>query len=169
MNGLMDFWNPRRRVNRIVFVVTAVVALVVIAALAIGCGSAKKSAGRHGTSIAYVNVLPGKQTLQEGVTTTIQLKSNLTFVVGVRNDGDYPEQNVKVTLVIRQLAPAQSITKTLSIARIDNGATKGVDFTGPYNIRTMISVVPINVRVSPVPGEVSTANNAATYEVRFSF
>jgi hypothetical protein len=177
MNDLRDFHKPRRRGGKIVLVVTSTIALLVIAAVAIGCGSAKKSAstasnpdtGRHGTGIAYVKVFPSNQTLQKGVTTVIQLKQNLAFAVGVRNDGDYLEQNVKVTLVIRQLAPEPSITKTLSIAKISNGATKEVDFTGPYNIGTLISVVPIKVDVHPVVGEWKTTNNKATYEVRFAF
>ena len=164
MNGLRDFWKPRRRVDKIVLVVTSVIALLVIAAGASGCGSAKKS----DTKIAYVKVLPRKQTLQQGVTTIITQRPNLTFVVGVRNAGNDLEQNVKVTLVIHQKPPNNSITRTLSIAKISNGATQEVDFRGPFNLTTLISVVPIDVRISPGPNETSLVDNTATYEVRFS-
>ncbi|MGD0274273.1 MAG: hypothetical protein ABSB96_11155 [Gaiellaceae bacterium] len=163
--------------DRIVLVVTSVAALLVIAALAIGCGSAKKSTstapnsgtGKHGTSIAYVKVLPSKQKLQQGVTTIIQLKQNLAFAVGVENTGDYLEQNVKVKLVIHQNEPAQPIVKEAKIGQIFNNTTKEVIFKGPFNLTTLISMVPINVIVNPVPGEDNTANNRATYQVRFSF
>lgn len=178
MNWSRDLWNPRRRVNKIALVITSVVAVLVIASVAIGCGSAKKSAttvtitrasGRHGNGIAYVKVIPSKQTLRRGATETIVIKPRLTFVVGVQNDGDFLEHNVKVTLVIHQLAPVSSITRTLTIPQIWNGATKEVDFIGPFDIGTMISVVPINVDVHPVTGEANLSNNSATYEVRFSF
>jgi hypothetical protein len=184
MNGLWDFQNPRRRVGKIVLIVTSVVALVVIAAVATGCGSAKKSSstaakkssstasnavtGRHGTSIAFLKVLPRNQTLQQGVTATIVLKSNLAFVVGVQNDGDQPEQNVKVKLVIHQKAPAKPIVKEAEIGRIFPGTTMKVFLKGPFNPITLVTMVPIDVMVNPVPGEASTANNLATYKARFS-
>ena len=138
-------------------------------AVASGCGSTKKTTGRRGNGIAYFKVLPNKLTLRQGTVTTIQLKSNLSFVVGVVNDGDQPVQDVKVTLVIHQHAPAPPITKTLTIPQIATGATQEVNFRGPFTINTMISVVPITVDVHPVPGETNTANNKAMYDVRFSF
>jgi len=51
----------------------------------------------------------------------------------------------------------------------DTGVTQEVDFRSPFNITTMITVVPITVDVHPVPGEMNTANNKASYDVRFSF
>jgi hypothetical protein len=165
-------------VNRNAFVVTFIVVLTAFAALATGCGSAKKSGsttsnldtGKHETGIAYVKVIPGNQTLQQApTTTTIVLRSNLVFSVGVKNDGDSPEQNVKVTLKIHQPPPNQTITRTGVIPQISNGQTAKIDFRSPFNIETMISVVPITVRVDPVAGEMDTANNSATYNVRFSF
>lgn len=175
MKGLRIFSNPRRR-DRIVLVVISV-AFLSIATLASGCGSTKKSAstasnsgtGRPGTGIAFVKVLPNRLMLRQGETTTIQIKRNLGFVVGVQNDGDQTEQNVKVTLVIHQMAPASPITKTLTIPKIYSGTTTNVDFAGPYAISVMVRVVPITVDVHPVPNEMNTANNFATYKVRFSF
>ncbi|MGD0166027.1 MAG: CARDB domain-containing protein [Gaiellaceae bacterium] len=174
MNGLRDFWKPRRRGGKIVLVVSVASALAVIAAVAAGCGSAKKS----DTGIAYVKVLGSgtdyskalrNETLREGTTRIIVLRSNLAFTVGVKNEGDHPEQNVKVTLAIGQLAPNRTITRTLTIPRIQNGATKEVDFKGPFNIGTLISPIPIKVDVHPVAGETNRSNNSATYKVRFSF
>lgn len=169
--------NGRRR-NRVGLVVVSLVVLVAVAALAAGCGSAKKRAstapynntGRHSTAIAYVKVLPGKLTLLRGATSTVRLNTaKRAFAVVVRNDGDHVEQNVKVTLTIGQKPPSASITRTMSIAEILSGRSKQVVFRGPFPITTLISVVPVRVFVHPVPGEASTANNAATYDVRFSY
>ncbi|MGD0273030.1 MAG: hypothetical protein ABSB96_04790 [Gaiellaceae bacterium] len=127
-----------------------------------------QGSGRHGTGIAYVKISPANETLQVGVTKTIQLKENLGFVVGVEDTGDYLEQNVKVKLVIHQNAPAQSIIKNATIAQIFPNTTKDVFFKGPFNPSTLITVVPLKVEVSPVPGETNLTNNAYTYSVRFS-
>lgn len=125
--------------------------------------------GRHGTGIAYVKVMPSNQTLQQGVTTTIRLNTGtLAFVVGVENTGDYLEQNVKVTLTIHQ-SGGKSIVEHQTIPQILNGTTKEVDFKGPFAVTTLISVVPVNVEVTPVPGEASIANNSYTYDVIFSY
>jgi hypothetical protein len=124
--------------------------------------------GRHGTGIAYVKISPANETLQVGVTKTIQLKANLGFVVGVENTGDYREENVKVKLVIHQNAPSEPIVRKTSIASIYPNTTTDVFFKGPFNPSTLITVVQMNVQVTPVPSEASAANNTATYSVRFS-
>jgi len=124
---------------------------------------------RHGTGIAYFKITPSNETLQEGVTKTITLKGNLGFVVGVSNTGDYQEENVKVKLTIHQNAPAKSIVRESTIPQIFSNTTKDVFFKGPFELTTMITVVPIRVQVVPVPNEASLANNTATYDVRFSF
>ena len=124
--------------------------------------------GRHGTGIAYVKVSPGNQTLQEGVTATIMLKTNTGFVVGVENTGDFREQNVKVGLVIQQNAPAKSIIRKATITTIYPSATGVAFFKGPFDVSTLITPVQIKVDVTPVPHEASIANNTAIYEARFS-
>ena len=130
--------------------------------------SSTSGAGQHGTGIAYVKVIPSRQTLSEAVTTTIRLNTgNLSFVVGVENTGDYLEQNVKVTLTIHQ--GSKSIVKKETIGQILNGQTKEVVFKGPFALTDLINTVPINVEVTPVPGEASVTNNSYTYEVRFSY
>ena len=89
-------------------------------------------------------------------------------MVGVENTGDYLEQNVKVTLTIHQ-SGGKSIVEHQTIPQILNGTTKEVDFKGPFAVTTLISVVPVNVEVAPVPGEASIANNSYTYDVIFSY
>ena len=159
MNGLSEFWDPRRRLSGIALAGISVVALLLIAALATGCGSAKKSE----VGITGLKVLPDNQTLQEGAVRTIQVKRNLAFVVAVKNTGDAAGKNVKVTLLIDQ-KPAP-IKKALTIGQIDSGQTTQVVFKAPFYVTEMISVLPIKVGVTPGTGE----TNKATYGVRFSF
>lgn len=163
MNGLRDFRKPRRRGGKIALVVIFATALLVIGAVAIGCGSEKKS----DTGITFVKALPGKQTLTKGATTIIQIKRNLIFVVGVKNTGHSPAKNVKVTLLIDQ--NPQPIRMSVTIGQIDSGQATDVVFKGPFNVTELISKIPIKVNVTPVAGETNRSNNSATYEVRFSF
>lgn len=125
--------------------------------------------GLHGTNIAYVKVTPDNKTLITDQPTTVQLRQNLTFVVGVENSGDYLEQNVKVNLVIQQDAPDEPVRRSQKILRIYNGETEEVDFKGPFDINTFIRDVPVRIDIVPVAGESNTGNNKATYKVRFSF
>ncbi|MGA9761088.1 MAG: hypothetical protein WBQ14_01515 [Gaiellaceae bacterium] len=165
MNDLRDFCKPRQRKDRIALVVTLAISLLAIAALPSGCGSTKAK-GFHGTSIAYVKVNPSGRTLHQGVVSIIRLRSNTAFVVAVENDGDYPEHNVKVALLIKQ--KPQSIRKSLTIGQIRRGAIQEVVFKG-LNVTELANVISIKVNVTPVGGETNLVNNSATYEVRFSF
>jgi len=166
MNGLKDFCKPRRHKSRIVLVVSLAISLLVIAAAATGCGSAKAK-GVHGTSIAYVKVIPGNRTLHQGVVSTIRVTSSIAFVVGVENGGDYPEHNAKVTLLIKQ--KPQPIRRSLTIGQIRRGAKQVVVFKAPFSLTEFANVIPIKVNVTPVGGETNLVNNSATYEVRFTF
>jgi hypothetical protein len=165
MNRPRNLCKPHRRWGRIVLVVTLATALLAVALVAIGCGSAKAK-GFHSTSIAYVKVNPGGRTLHQGVVSTIRLRSNTAFVVAVENDGDYPEHNVKVTLLIKQ--KPQPIRRSLTIGQIRRGAKRDVVFKG-LNVTELANIIPIKVNVAPVSGETNLANNSATYEVRFTF
>lgn len=165
MNGLRGSCETRRRGGRIVLVVTLATALLAVAAVATGCGSAKAK-GVHGTSIAYVKVNLGGRTLHQGVVSTIRLRSNTAFVVAVENGGDYPEHNVKVALLIKQ--KPQPIRKSLTIGQIRRGAYQEVVFKG-LNVTELANIISIKVNVAPVSGETNLVNNSATYKVRFSF
>jgi len=121
----------------------------------------------HGTNIAYVKVMPAGETLNEGITKPIKIRKDLKFVVGVKNGGDYLEQNIKVTLLIKQ--SPQAITRSQTIDEIYSGSTKEVVFKGPFNITDPINQIPLKIDVTPVTGETYTGNNRATYEVRFTF
>jgi hypothetical protein len=165
MNGPRDSRKSRRRGGRIVLVVTLATALLAVAVVAIGCGSAKAK-GVHGACIAYVKVNPGNRTLHQGMASVIQLRSNSVFVVAVENGGDYLEHNVKVTLLIKQ--KPQPIRKSLTIGQIRSGAKRDVVFKG-LNVTEFANKIPLKVSVAPVPGETNLVNNSATYEVLFTF
>ena len=166
MNGLWDFCQPRRRRDKIVLVVTLAGALLLVAAATTGCGSAKAK-GVHGTGIAYVKVNPRNRTLHQGEVSTVRLTENLAFVVGVENGGQFPERNVKVTLLIDQ--KPQPIRRSLTIKQIRRGAKQVVVFKPPFSLTELANMVPIKVNVGPVRGETNLVNNSATYKVRFSF
>ncbi len=177
MNRLRDFCKSHRRADRIVLVVALATALLVIAVLATGCGSAKAK-GVHGTSIAYVKVPSSRQTLHQGPRMTAIIKIDaapsaqithttaVTFAVGVKNDGDYTEHNVKVTLRIEQTP--NPIKKTKTIGQMYKGTITEVAFKGVSGFTDLINKVPIKVDVAPVPGETNLVNNSATYSVRFT-
>jgi hypothetical protein len=128
--------------------------------------SSNTSGTKHGTSIAYVKVMPVDKKLTEGLTATITVRQDLAFVVGVENGGDFLEQDIKVTLLIKQ--KPKPISRTLTIGKIYNGTVKAVVFKGPFNDLEMIKKITMKVDVAPVAGETRIDNNTATYEVMFT-
>jgi hypothetical protein len=120
----------------------------------------------HGTNIDYVKVKPANQTLSGALTNQIKMDSNLRFVVGVRNGGDYLEENIKVTLSIKQ--NPDPITKVVTIRQIYPGARTNVVFGPPWNLSDPVSKITMTIDVAPVTGETYKANNKAVYEVIFS-
>jgi hypothetical protein len=120
----------------------------------------------HGTNIEYVKVMPVGETLTQGLTKVVKIRKDLSFVVGVKNGGDYTEQNIKVTLKINQ--SPQAIEKVATIAQIYTHQTAEVVFKN-FAVTDPINKLPVNIDVAPVNGETNKANNKATYEVRFGF
>ena len=163
MNGLRDFCKTRRRGDKIMFVVTLATALVVIATLATGCGSAKES----DTGITFVKVRPGGQTLQKGATSIIYVKKNLGFVVGVENVGHDSVKNLEVTLLIDQ--SPQPIRRSRTIDQLNNGQATDVVFKGPINVTVLAAKIPIKVSITPGAGDKNRSNNSATYGARFAY
>jgi len=128
--------------------------------------SSNTSGTIHGTNIAYVKVLPSGKTLTQGVSQIIKVSSGLKIVVGITNGGDYTEENIKVTLLIKQTP--QPIKKAKTIRRIYSHASTEVIFTH-FAVTELANTVPITVDVTPVLGETNKNNNKYTYEVRFSY
>jgi hypothetical protein len=121
----------------------------------------------HGTSIAYVKVLPSGKTLNQALSdTVIKTSDRLAFAVGVENGGDFLESGIKVTLKIGQ-SPGP-IVKTLTIDQIYPKSQQEVVFRS-LAVTELANKVPVSVDVARVTGETNIANNVATYEVRFTF
>ena len=163
MNGLRNFCKTRRRGNKIVFAIALAAALVVISALAAGCGSAKES----DTGITFVKVLPDGQTLQKDARSIVGVQKNLSFVVGVENVGRDSVKNLKVTLLIDQ--SPQPIRSSRTIDQLNSGQATDVVFKSPFNVTEMAAKVPIKVSITPGAGDKNRSNNSAIYEVRFVF
>jgi hypothetical protein len=131
-----------------------------------GVLSTNTSGTTHGTSIAYVKVLPSGKTLNAAIMETITTSNRLAFAVGVYNGGDYLEQNIVVTLKIAQ--SPDPIVKKQTIASIYPKAKQEVVFRS-LSISDLAHKIPVSVDVAEVPGETNISNNVATYEVMFSF
>jgi len=129
--------------------------------------SANTSGLIHGTSIAYVKILPSGKELSTGVVESIKENQVRSIAVGVENGGDYLESNITVTLKIAQ--KQGPIVRTLKIGQIYSKTRKEVVFKGPFAWTDLVNKFPITVDVSPVTGETYKANNKATYEVIVSF
>lgn len=131
-----------------------------------GVQSTNTSGTTHGTSIAYVKVLPSGRILNAAITQVIKTSDRLAFAVGVENGGDYLEQNIVVTLKIGQTP--DPIVRKMKIVSIYPKAKQEVVFKS-LNISELANKIPVSIDVAAVPGETYLANNVATYEVEFSF
>jgi hypothetical protein len=126
--------------------------------------SGGKPTGVHGTNLVSVKAEPGDQALVPGTENTVTATPNLAFVVTVEDSGDSQEVGIKVTLTIQQ-SPVVSKTQTISV--INPGQQKSVTFTNLGSVK-FAAKEQVNVDVAPVPGEVKTDNNKASYPVIFS-
>jgi hypothetical protein len=126
--------------------------------------------GLHGTKLDSVTAVSGGDavTLRTGTVNTIKA-TDVAFRVTVTNGGDFPEFNVKVTITIGE--GDARIVKSATIDQIGSKDTQTVEITGIASGSNQIPfgpAVPMKVAVAPVPGERTTANNRATYQIVFS-
>jgi hypothetical protein len=126
--------------------------------------SGGKPTGLHGTNLVSVKANPGDQTLSPSTENTVTATTDLAFVVTIEDSGDSQEVGIKVTLTIQQ-TPA--IVRTETIKVINPGQQKSVTFTNLGQVK-FAQKEQVNVDVAPVPGEVKTDNNKASYPVIFS-
>ncbi len=124
---------------------------------AINGGSTATTAGPHGTGLYSVSV--DGSTLETTVPTTVASSTAPEVVVQVQNQGAADESGITVSV------------------KVDGGEeqTGSIDSIAPGAIEsTTIALTPapsgtvsLEVNVEPVPGEESTDNNTATYQVTF--
>ena len=132
-----------------------------------GASTGGTPSGKHGDALVSVRAQPQGTDLSTSTATTVKVTTDLAFVATVEDSGDFPEVNVTVTLTID--VGGTPIKKQRKIALIQPAERKRVTFTG-FNLPTSAfgNQAKITVDVAPVPGEINTANNSATYTVLFT-
>ena len=82
-----------------------------------GASTGGSPTGSHGTAVAFVKATPSNTQLTPDAETTLTVRTDLGFIVGVTNSGESQEVSVQVTLTIpKQPNP---IVKTATIDIID--------------------------------------------------
>lgn len=118
--------------------------------------------GLHGHGL--VSVAVGDVTLQPGeVVNRVAAGSGLAFNVSVANQGDNPEEDVKVT--VRLTGSGKPITASRTIATTQPGTN--ADVAIPISSPPLGRAVTATVTVAKVAGEEKTDNNKQTYTVFF--
>jgi hypothetical protein len=132
-----------------------------------GAAPAGKASGKHGDGLVSVKVLPQATVLSSSTAPTVKVSADLSFVVTVEDSGDFQEVNVPVTLTIN--AGGKPIVSRKSIQLIQPAQQQTVSF-GNFNLPPTAfgAKATVKVEVAPVPGEINTANNTASYTVFFT-
>jgi len=121
--------------------------------------------GTHGHGLIGVSV--GDLTLEPGTSANrIPAGSNVTFNVKIANQGENPETDVRVRVIIR---PASG--KTITAQKSVDQTTAGNETTVPVALGQAPPIGPgvkITVEVRKVPGEVNTTNNTSEYSAIFA-
>lgn len=128
--------------------------------------------GVHGTEMGSVVASPQTLTLQPGTPNLVNGKSNLVFVVSVKNSGKSTEVDVPVKLTLKRVSGGGSpIVMTEHIASVAAGQTGTVRFSGLFASAQSAPVYskPYKLTVTSlkVPGEQNLTNNTASYTVEF--
>jgi hypothetical protein len=123
------------------------------------------SGGLHGTGIVKTAALPANQELSQTTENTVTATTDLGFAVTVEDTGDSQEVQIKVTLTIQQSPTPIVQTKTIDL--INPGEQKTVTFRNLGQVQFATKTT-VKVDVAPVPHEVRTSNNSASYPVIFS-
>ncbi|CAN5349780.1 hypothetical protein BH18ACT12_BH18ACT12_13990 [soil metagenome] len=134
-----------------------------------GAATGGTPGGDHGSALVSVTALPDNKRLVPGAAASdneITASTDLAFQIVVEDSGNFQEFNVGVTLTI-QRSPRPIVLKK-KIAVINAGANQTVTFTD-INLNGLFGLpTTLKVDVEPVPGEKTTSNNSAEYQVIFS-
>jgi hypothetical protein len=122
--------------------------------------------GLRGTNLVSVKVLPTGTELSTSTTTTVVVRTNMTFQVTVEDSGDSQEVNIPVKLTIVQ-AGSPDIVKRATIGFINPGEQRTINFTN-FTSPSFRAPATVKIEVQPVKGESNTSNNSADYPVIFS-
>ena len=132
-----------------------------------GASTGGTPSGKHGNALVSVRVNPQGTDLSSSVAPTIKVSTDLAFVVTVEDSGSFQEVNVPVKLTISAGGTPVRLQHTIPVIQPAQQVT--VTFTN-LNLPTSAFGTKSTVRVdvSPVAGEINTANNSATYTVFFT-
>jgi uncharacterized repeat protein (TIGR01451 family) len=120
------------------------------------------SPGTHGHKLTSVAV--GENTLQEAPALNhIAGGGNPTFTVGLENDGENPQTNVKVSVSVE--GGGKTVSASHTIERTEPHQSLTVDI--PVSGVALATASTIKVDIEPVPGETETENNKGTYDAEF--
>jgi hypothetical protein len=119
--------------------------------------------GLHGHGLTSVAV--GSNTLQPSpVVNRVPATGRVTFHVTFQNQGDNPENDVRVTVTVR--GSGKTITARKTIAQTKAGSPAEVDI--PLGQTPPIGTATVDVAIAPVRGEQKTDNNRQRYTVIFT-
>jgi hypothetical protein len=132
-----------------------------------GASTGGTPSGKHGDALVSVRVTPQGSDLSTSTATTIKVSADLAFVVTVQDSGNFNEVNVVVNLTLETGGSPIKLRKT--IALIQPAQTQTVTFSS-LNLPTSAygNKSTLRVDVAPVPGEVITSNNSASYTAFFT-
>jgi len=130
-----------------------------------GAATGGSNCSPRGTGLVSTKALPSGKDLSEGSLNTIQLSTDLSFTVTVKNSGCAQEVSLRVTLTIQQSPKPIKSRKTIPL--IDPGNEESVSFSG-LGLPPLDQKTSLTVEVDPVPGETNTGNNSANYPVQFA-
>jgi hypothetical protein len=120
--------------------------------------------GLHGHGLLGVSV--GDVTLATGTTASNRLPggANVTFNVKIANQGENPETDVSVRVIIRGGGKTITAQETVDQTTAGTEATVAVALKQPPPTGVGVK---ISVQVRKVPGETNTANNTSEYPAIF--
>ncbi len=132
-----------------------------------GASTGGTPSGKHGSALISVRALPQGVDLSSSSPATVKVSADLSFVATVEDSGNFQELNIPVTLTID--AGGKPIVRRQTIQIIQPGQQLSVKFS-KFDLPNSAfgAKATVKVEVAPVPGEVITSNNSATYSVFFT-
>lgn len=128
-----------------------------------GDGAATEpTAGSHGHGLLAVGV--GDTTLTPGEANSLTASSNVAFSVKVANQGENPEQDVRVRIRITGAGDPLRAEQVIDQTQAGTETTVAVKLGESPPIGQAITII---AEVLPVPGEKNTGNNRLTFPAIF--
>jgi hypothetical protein len=124
--------------------------------------STEPAPGTHGHGLIAVSV--GDTTLTPGQANSLPATSTVTFNVKVANQGDNPEQDVRVRVRISGAGDPLRAEQVIDQTQAKTETTVAVKLDEPPPVGQAIT---IKVDVLPVPGEKNTENNSQSFPAIF--